>query len=91
MGINWTLPHQLNITEFIKDGENKLKVEVANSWANRIIGDANTGEKFTNSNIKNTLVATEGLTPGNQVRVKWKDVPLIESGLLGPVTIKRSN
>jgi hypothetical protein len=87
LGITWTLPHKFDITESIKNGENKLVVEVANVWSNRLIGDAITDEKFTNSNIKNTIVAVKGMKPGSQTRIPWKDVPLVESGLLGPVTI----
>jgi len=87
LGITWTFPHKFEITDVIKNGENNLLVEVANVWSNRLIGDAVTGEEFTNSNIKNTIVAVEGMKPGSQARIPWKDVPLIESGLLGPVTI----
>ena len=58
-------------------GDNVLKVAVANTWSNRLTGDAITGEKFTNSNIS---IGYKG--------APWKQVPLIESGLLGPVTIQ---
>lgn len=88
LGITWTLPHQFEISEILKDGENKLQIELANCRANRIIGDANTGENYTNTNIKNTIVAVKGLKPGSQARVAWKDVPLVPSGLFGPVTLK---
>jgi len=87
LGITWTLPHKFDITEAIKNGENNLAVEVANVWSNRLIGDAITDEKFTNSNISNTIVAVKGMKPGSQARIPWKDVPLVKSGLLGPVSI----
>jgi len=37
----WTAPYRLNISEFVKEGENSLKVEVVNTWVNRIVGDMN--------------------------------------------------
>ena len=77
LGISWAEPHRFDITNFVKTGDNTLKVEVANTWSNRLTGDAITGEKFTNTNI---AIGYKG-TP-------WKQVPLIESGLLGPVIIQ---
>ncbi len=77
MGITWSKPHRFDITDAVKAGTNQLKVEVANTWSNRMTGDALTGEKFTNTNI---VKANKNLTP-------WGEVPLKKSGLLGPVTI----
>ncbi|MFC5411129.1 glycosyl hydrolase [Larkinella bovis] len=77
LGIAWTEPYRFDITNWVKTGENTLKIEVANTWSNRLTGDALTGEKFTKTNIS---IGYRG-TP-------WKQVPLIESGLLGPVTIQ---
>ncbi|WP_247235690.1 glycosyl hydrolase [Telluribacter sp. SYSU D00476] len=77
MGITWSKPHRYDITEAAREGENQLKVEVANTWSNRMTGDALTGEKFTNTNI---VKANKNLTP-------WGEVPLKKSGLLGPVTL----
>jgi len=34
----WTYPYQLNITELVKKGDNKLEIEVVNNWKNRLIG-----------------------------------------------------
>jgi hypothetical protein len=79
MGITWSKPHRFDITDAVKEGENKLKVEVANTWSNRMTGDALTGEKFTNTNI---VKANKNLTP-------WGEVPLKKSGLLGPVTLMK--
>ncbi|GAA4469648.1 glycosyl hydrolase [Nibrella saemangeumensis] len=77
MGITWAKPHRFDITDALIPGTNQLKVEVANTWSNRMTGDALTGEKFTNTNI---VKANKNLTP-------WGDVPLKKSGLLGPVTL----
>ncbi|GAB3650672.1 glycosyl hydrolase [Echinicola sediminis] len=35
-GYAWSLPYQLRIGEFLKDGENEIKIKVANLMANRI-------------------------------------------------------
>lgn len=77
-GIVWTSPYRVDITDALKTGENVLTVEVANTWSNRLTGDGITGETYTKTNI----------TKANKNLVAWKDLPLIESGLLGPVTIQ---
>lgn len=79
LGIVWAKPFKYDVTSFIKNGENVLTIEVANNWCNRIIGDAITGQEFTNTNI-----ARVG-------RMTWDQVPLSVSGLLGPVTIQEMN
>lgn len=37
-GTAWTLPHRLNITHAVKRGTNTLRIEVANTWANALLG-----------------------------------------------------
>jgi hypothetical protein len=87
LGIAWAKPYKFEVTHILKSGENNLNIEVANTWSNRLKGDAITGDNYTNSNIKNTIIPVEGMLPGDQTRVPWADVPLIESGLLGPVQL----
>jgi hypothetical protein len=85
IGILWKQPFRLDITNFIKEGKNILKVEVANTWSNRIVGDTKVPmiEKYTKTNIKGSEVH-----PGDrQEPILWKDTPLLESGLLGPVQL----
>jgi hypothetical protein len=78
LGITWTKPYRFDITDIVKSGVNQLKVEVANTWSNRLTGDAITGEKFTQTNI----------TKANKNLVPWDKLPLLKSGLLGPVKIE---
>lgn len=83
LGITWAIPHRFDITGLIIHGENYLTVRVANTWSNRIIGDALTGGKYTNTNITRTTYPGSGNSS-----VPWREVPLNKSGLIGPVTIQ---
>jgi len=76
LGITWAMPFRFDVTGLLQPGENTLIVETANAWANRIVGDAITGEKFTNTNLP---VSTTG--------VPWAKTLLVRSGLLGPVKL----
>ena len=78
LGIAWAKPFRFDVTKVLKPGLNTLRVEVANVWANRMVGDAVTGTKFTSTNL-----------PGSTTGVSWKDTPLVRSGLFGTVTIQR--
>ncbi len=70
----WTLPYKLNITKWVKEGENELKIEVVNTWMNRLIGDS-----------KLPVEQRETWCPVNPYT---KDTPLQPSGLMGPVLIE---
>jgi len=73
IGVAWTKPFRLEITDALKAGRNMLEVTVVNTWQNRLIGDRGKEQKdrFTETNIK--------------IKDEWKLRP---SGLLGPVEIK---
>lgn len=88
LGITWAKPYRFDVTDKLKTGMNNLKIEVANVWSNRLKGDALTGEKFTNTNIRNTIIPAPTFHAGDQTRYPWAEVPLIKSGLMGPVTIE---
>jgi hypothetical protein len=81
VGIVWTPPYRVDITQSARPGMNTLEIEVANTWANRIVGDTGLPEeqRRTRTNITGTG------TP----RVQWADLPLRDSGLFGPVRLIR--
>lgn len=86
LGISWTPPYRYDVTELIRQGENNLKIEVVNTWSNRIVGDAITGGRFTSTNL--TAGSQTNLTSGDRETIPWTETPLAESGLLGPVRVE---
>jgi hypothetical protein len=73
-GILWKPPFQADVTHALKPGTNRLEIKITNLWPNRIIGDLQFGteKKFTFTDY----------------RPYKADSPLLESGLMGPVTIR---
>ena len=73
LGVVWTAPWRVELTGVAQPTGNRLEIDVANLWPNRLIGDAK-------------LPPEKRLTKAN---VAFKpDLPLLESGLLGPVTLQ---
>lgn len=72
-GVLWKRPFCADITSVVKAGRNLLRIEVANTWNNRLVGDAVTGRRLTRTNV----TASRG--------VPWAKMPLLRSGLFGPV------
>ena len=68
-------PYLLDVTEFVRMGNNSLEVEVVNMWVNRLIGDARLPreKRYTHTNITKFEHAD--------------DSSLRRSGLLGPVRV----
>jgi hypothetical protein len=82
LGITWAKPYRFDVTDALKPGINTLKIEVANTWSNRLTGDAVTGEEYTKTHVAATVIA--GIP---NLRFPWKEAPLIPSGIFGPVTL----
>ena len=76
LGILWKPPYCCEITGAVRSGRNRLTIEVANTWSNRLVGDAHAaeGKRYCRTNITGS-------------KKPWRDVPLLESGLLGPVQL----
>ena len=79
LGIVWKPPYRIEITKAARAGQNKLEIEITNTWANRLVGDAKLppDQRYCRTNI------TYSGTPGKP----WKDIPLRQSGLFGPVEL----
>ena len=80
VGIAWHAPYRLDITDYVKPGENNLVIDVANVISNYLTGDDQLPEQYqrTSSSVQKGP---------NAWTYPWKDVPLVESGLLGPVRV----
>ena len=69
----WCTPYEADITEFIKEGENKLQIKVTSTWFNRLSYDASLPE----AERKTWTISGPSA-----------DAQLKEYGLLGPVNLK---
>ncbi len=96
MGVVWTAPWRVNISNAILKKHNKLQIEMVNLWANRLIGDANfPDDSILNERWPDWLILGKPRTSHRYTFSTYnyytKDSPLIKSGLVGPVTIQESN
>ncbi|MCS7224542.1 MAG: glycosyl hydrolase [Armatimonadetes bacterium] len=98
-GVLWKPPFQVDITRLVRPGTNTLEIAVTNLWVNRLIGDEflpDDREWNPNGSLKDWPEwMKKGLPKPQTGRITWttwrhysKDSPLMESGLLGPVTLK---
>ena len=81
LGILWCYPWRVEITSAVKATGNMLEIDVINLWANRVIGDLAwpKEKRFTKTH---DAFRFDMLT---------KTTPLIDSGLLGPVTVQEES
>lgn len=77
LGTVWTPPYTVDLTPAARPGRNALEVELAGSWSNRLVGDALSPGRPP---VSRTNVSRNDGVP-------WKDVPLIPTGLFGPVRV----
>jgi hypothetical protein len=77
LGIVWTPPYRIELPDNLLKRTNKLEISVYNTWRNRIVGDQNLPKEERYTYLP--------LYPEGWVF----DFPLVESGLLGPVTIQK--
>jgi hypothetical protein len=73
LGVVWTKPAQVDITDAVKAAGNALEVTVVNLWPNRLIGD---------EALPKQLRVTE-----TNMRKFGSASPLLPSGLIGPVRV----
>jgi alpha-L-rhamnosidase len=97
LGVVWCAPWQVDVTNVIQVGENRLEIEVVNRWWNRLIGD----QQSVDAKVRTVRFAS-GLLGGKEYsagRYTFEtrtqrvgplkgNSPLLASGLLGPVTLQ---
>jgi hypothetical protein len=73
LGVVWTAPWRVEITEAIRPRGNTLEIRVVNLWTNRLLGDVQQppSKRLTKTNV-----------------IPDPSWPLLPSGLLGPVTVQ---
>ena len=74
-GVAWTRPCQVDISKALQPGKNAVEIRVANTWANRLIGDLKRPEE-----LRKTWTTYAGYDAD-------ADVAKFPSGLMGPVTV----
>ena len=97
LGTLWKTPFRVDVTGALKPGENVLEVKVVNLWVNRQIGDEQLPEdsdRKPDGTLKSwpQWVQEDKPSPaGRYTFTSWrlwkKSDALLESGLLGPVTL----
>jgi hypothetical protein len=74
----WAKPYRVEITDFLKEGENIIEIEVVTTWLNRIIGDLRLPDEERRVKIYNDA----------WYRQPWTaDSPLQPAGLFGTITL----
>lgn len=96
-GITWKPPYRVDVTHALNPGQNKLQIEVVNTWVNRLIGDEQLplDAKWKDWEtllewpdwFKHGRPSPTGRYTFTTARHHGKDDPLQPSGLLGPVRI----
>ena len=92
LGVVWCAPWRIEVTGNMKAGDNLFEIEVANRWANRLIGD----KQPIDTNVR-TVQCPPGFLGGKPIKTGRytysthdpykRDSPLVSSGLLGPVNL----
>jgi hypothetical protein len=79
LGVLWTAPWRVDITNAVRPAGNALEIDIINLWANRVIGDLNLPKE------KRVTVTHDAF----RFDMITKTTSLLDSGLLGPVSILR--
>jgi hypothetical protein len=97
LGVAWKPPYSVDVTKALRPGRNDLEVKVTNLWPNRLIGDEQLPEdsdrngdgtlKFWPQWLEDGKPSPTGRVTFTTWRLWGKGDALLESGLLGPVTI----
>lgn len=72
-GTLWTFPYRVDISKAVKQGKNVIKIEVSNTWHNRLIGD--------------NLLPPDKRVSWTTAPFRLKDKPLLPAGLTGKIIL----
>ena len=72
----WCMPYSCDITDYVRSGGNALKIEVTNTWRNRVIYDLSQPE----DRRKTWILYRKNFSPPPKS-------PMVPAGLLGPVKV----
>jgi hypothetical protein len=96
LGVVWCAPWRIEVTGAIKAGDNQLEIEVANRWTNRLIGDKQPADAGVRP-----VDCPPGFLGGQPFKAGRytfsthdpykQQSPLVTSGLLGPVTLRKEH
>jgi len=100
LAVLWKPPFTVDVTGFLDEGKNTLAVEVTNLWPNRLIGDEQEPDdcKWEGDHLAEwPRWLLEGAPRPSRGRVAFtvwkhwhKGDALLESGLIGPVLLRRA-
>lgn len=107
VGVLWMPPYKVDVTSYLKAGNNKIAIYITNNWANRLIGDEqypadfewgqdrnNEGramKAFPNWFLNNVPRPSKERKTFNVWYYYEKNSPLYPAGLLGPVQLIKEN
>ncbi|WP_299064248.1 glycosyl hydrolase [uncultured Polaribacter sp.] len=92
----WKAPFRVSIDDYVKEGNNRLKIKITNLWVNRLIGDEQQPLDYKRRGTKTKALPSwlsnpESRDSKRQTFSSWKhwskNDELKMSGLLGPVNI----
>ncbi|EMI52698.1 glycosyl hydrolase family 2, sugar binding domain protein [Rhodopirellula sallentina SM41] len=94
LGVVWCAPWRVDVSSALLKGENRLVIEVANRWRNRLLGDRQPGDADVRTVQFDTgLLGGKAMRAGRYsfttLRGRWTFSEPEPSGLLGPVRITR--
>ncbi len=97
VGVAWTPPFRVEITDAVTAGPNDVEIQVANLWVNRLIGDERLPEDCQwipggpLKQVPDWVTQGKPSPTGRITFTTWKfwgkDEKLVPSGLIGPVKL----
>jgi hypothetical protein len=89
IGVSWTPPHVVDVTDTLAPGANTVEIEVTNLWINRLKADLDRPreQRLTVARFRTPL---RDSVPTDQLAGFLRDLPVQPSGLLEPVLLRVS-